>query len=277
MSIASNMIQPFFGLDTSAFKVTTNTLYSPSRMVVYELDASKATPLTLRIIPSPYTEWIIAYNDDDDDSLFCCIGLHTEYTEVNLKAYKHFFGIRFDERGAYFGKGADNSSYPALLKDTVSDYTPEKDSYEKMLVDSLRNCKSSKERLKAFTSYLANSKTYVPVAPFVNTLLDDIINSDGSCSILDFATKYGYSSRHITRIFYTAFGITPKDMAKLIRFQCVIKEFIKYPNLEIGKLISGYGFSDQSHFHREFKKFMNTTPKTFANSYREFLESKEKK
>lgn len=277
MSTTSNMIQPFFDLDTSSFKVTTSTLYSPSRMMIYELEASRPTSLTLRIIPSPYIEWIIGYNDDNDSATFYCIGLQTEYKEIKLKAYKHFFGVRFDEKGAYFGKGAASDSYPALLKDSVSDYSPEKDSFEKILIDNLKASQSSKERVKAFTNYLSKSKTFVALLPIVSDIVDDINASKGTLPILQLPDKYGYSSRHITRLFFISYGLTPKEYAKLIRFQCVIKEILKYPNLEIGKLIGGYGYSDQAHFHRDFKKMMHTTPRAFELLCREQIDKENKK
>ncbi|SDN15847.1 helix-turn-helix domain-containing protein [Lachnospira pectinoschiza] len=269
MSTTSNMIQPYFDLDTSAFKVTTTTLYTPSRMMIYELDAKRPSSLNLRVVPSPYIDWIIGYNDDNENATFYCIGLQSEYKEIKLKAYKHFFGVRFDEKGAYFGKGADAESYPVLLKDTVSDYAPEKDSFEKILIDNLKSSQSSKERVKAFTNYLSKSKTFVPISPIVNDIVDDINASKGTLPILSLADKYGYSSRHITRIFFLTYGLTPKEYAKLIRFQCVVKEMIKYPNLEIGKIINGYGYSDQAHFHRDFKKMMQNTPRAFELLCRE--------
>lgn len=276
MSNTSNMIQPFFELDTTAFKVTTSTLYQPSRMSVYELEASKPTPLTLRIVPSPYIEWIIGYNDDNDQALFYCIGLQSEYKEVKLKPFKHFFGVRFDEKGAYFGKGAGNDSYPVLLKDSISEYVPEKDSYEKILINNLKANNISKDHNKSFISYLSKSKTYVPIMPIVANIVDDIIASKGTFPILTLSEKYGYSSRHITRIFFITFGLTPKEYAKLIRFQCVVREFLKYPNLEVGKLIIGYGYSDQAHFHREFKKMTHITPRNFELLCRKKLENDEK-
>jgi len=276
MSATSNLIQPFFELDTSSFKLTSSTIYSPSRMLVYELEANRPTSLNLRLVPTPYTEWIIGYNDDNENSLFYCIGSQSEYQEIKLKAFKHFFGVRFDEKGAYFSKGAAEDSYPVLLKDSVSNYAPEADSFEKILIDNLKSAKTSKERIKAFTSYLSKSKTYVPILPTVNKIVDDIVSSKGTCPILKLSDTYGYSSRHITRIFYTTYGLTPKEFSKLIRFQCVVREIIKYPTLEIGKLINGYGYSDQAHFHREFKKMTQMTPRAFELLYRERLEKTNK-
>lgn len=77
----------------------------------------------------------------------------------------------------------------------------------------------------------------------------------------DLSSVYGMSLRSINRLFKNSFNLTPKEFLKILRLRRSI-EFIKNGHSQITSAHMA-GFSDQSHFIREFKKFSNKTPKKF--------------
>lgn len=71
----------------------------------------------------------------------------------------------------------------------------------------------------------------------------------------------------LERKFATMVGKTPKQFIKLIRFQSTIEDM----TLRKGSNLTDYayrnGYSDQSHFIRDFKAFSGFTPKEFMVRY----------
>ena len=78
----------------------------------------------------------------------------------------------------------------------------------------------------------------------------------------------GWSHRHFIRRFRESVGVTPKRYARLARFQRVlaaIERDARTPSIEIA-LDAGY--SDQAHFHREFRAFAGMTPDLYRRADR---------
>jgi AraC-like DNA-binding protein len=67
--------------------------------------------------------------------------------------------------------------------------------------------------------------------------------------------------KQFERIFLTTVGMNPKEYARIVRFQKALK-FIQEQGKNISQAQIAYqsGFSDQSHFIREFKEFSGYTP-----------------
>jgi len=257
-------IQPF-GMDT--INKDGLDLINYSNMVVYEIAPQKVTKkVTLTIIPSYSSEWIIGYNKSDDKSEFICIGATTEVKTVELKGYEFYFGARFDESGSYFNKGLGDKMYPSNMLNNVFTYIPESSSSELALIDSFKKTDSFKEKAKAFTAFLKNSKEFYPIPSNVAEINAAILESKGSISVYDLSEKFGYSERHINRLYKEAYGFGPKDFGKYVRFQGILKEIASNPDRENSQFILGTGYSDQAHFQREFKSFTGITPKQYAKS-----------
>jgi AraC-like DNA-binding protein len=78
-------------------------------------------------------------------------------------------------------------------------------------------------------------------------------------SLYDFI---GLSPRQIQRLFKKHYGLSPKMILSIIRFQHCLKELIKN-NDEKDDLVASY--YDQSHFISDFKKNIGLTPREFIN------------
>src|SRR5690606_13476289 len=79
-------------------------------------------------------------------------------------------------------------------------------------------------------------------------------------------TKSGYSGRHIEKIFMQHIGLSVKSLHNILRIRSVVNTFHSshYPSL--GQLAYHYGFYDQSHFIKTYKKIMNTVPSGFEET-----------
>jgi AraC-like DNA-binding protein len=70
----------------------------------------------------------------------------------------------------------------------------------------------------------------------------------------------GYSHRRFIALFQEAVGLTPKLYCRLQRFQRTLAHIAAFPHSASVDLALDTGYSDQSHFNREFSEFAGVTP-----------------
>ena len=82
-----------------------------------------------------------------------------------------------------------------------------------------------------------------------------ILQQKGALSVDMLARECFISSRQQERLFREYIGITPKKLCNLIRYQCLWNELLSNPVFCIQDAVCRYGYSDQSHLMREFKRY----------------------
>lgn len=63
------------------------------------------------------------------------------------------------------------------------------------------------------------------------------------------------SGRQLERLFHEYVGITPKRLCNLVRYQYLWNEFLRNPGFSVADAVYKYGYTDQSHLMREFKRY----------------------
>lgn len=105
------------------------------------------------------------------------------------------------------------------------------------------------------------------VHPLIRYGIEQIEEARGKLAVETVAAELGYTARHMERLFFQVFSYGPKRFCRYIRLLNVISGMIQYPNQNLASLLEGTGYSDQSHFQREFKLFTGMTPRQFAKRY----------
>ncbi|SHF36322.1 AraC-type DNA-binding protein [Seinonella peptonophila] len=83
----------------------------------------------------------------------------------------------------------------------------------------------------------------------------------GNISISDLAEKLSFSKRHMRRIFDQELGLSPKEMIGIIRFQFILQELYNGTSSSFTDIALKYGYYDQSHFIKNFKRYYGMLPK----------------
>lgn len=83
--------------------------------------------------------------------------------------------------------------------------------------------------------------------------LSNIDLSDKQCS------EFGVSARHLRRLTSQYLGLTPREFAKVLRFQ----KTLRVMNTKHSGNAWANFYYDQSHFNRDFKKLSGVTPNEF--------------
>nr|WP_157811518.1 helix-turn-helix transcriptional regulator [Lacinutrix sp. Bg11-31] len=98
-----------------------------------------------------------------------------------------------------------------------------------------------------------------------------IINKkDGQISINDLLEEIPVSQKTLETKFKEMVGLTPKKYARLYRFSRLMKMY-EQRQLKFKDLVEMYNFHDISHFSKEFKYFMNESPKSYFKNESELI------
>ena len=89
----------------------------------------------------------------------------------------------------------------------------------------------------------------------ISTAARKIICHRGAQNVSELSRECFVSSRHLERLFHEYIGITPKKLSSIVRFQFLWNEILQNPNFHVLDAVNRYGYTDQSHLLREFKRY----------------------
>jgi methylphosphotriester-DNA--protein-cysteine methyltransferase len=87
-----------------------------------------------------------------------------------------------------------------------------------------------------------------------------IENTLGKTDLADVAAKLSIAVKTMERDFHRGIGLSPKEFARIIRFNKVLNSLNSGPRMNIHDLVYQCGYYDQSHLINEFREFTGTTP-----------------
>jgi AraC-like DNA-binding protein len=76
----------------------------------------------------------------------------------------------------------------------------------------------------------------------------------------------GLSVRALERQFLAAYGATPHEYLRQLRVRMSCRGLV-YSRKTLAQLASDFGFADQSHFTKEFRRFLGETPSAYRSRY----------
>lgn len=129
--------------------------------------------------------------------------------------------------------------------------------------DELAELSSPEERLDVFECMLADR---LPVVRGLHPVVAHALQRFGAANAIhDVVRQSGYSHRRFIVLFSRAVGLTPKTYCRVLRFQHALRRAGTggLPTLIDVAMASGY--SDQSHFNREFREFTGVTPTEYRS------------
>ena len=73
----------------------------------------------------------------------------------------------------------------------------------------------------------------------------------------------GWSARYLQARMRAETGLTPKEAARVIRFDLARRCWATDPSAGVGDVAARHGYFDQSHFDREFRALAGCSPSTW--------------
>jgi AraC-like DNA-binding protein len=122
-------------------------------------------------------------------------------------------------------------------------------------------------RMKEIELFLVGKLKTAPTDEIAKSSVDVLLRLKGQLSVDDLAIQLRTNRRKLERRFSSIIGLSPKQLAKIIRLQCALKMLEQNKNYTLTELALENGYFDQAHFIKDFKEFTGLSPKQFyANS-----------
>ena len=102
----------------------------------------------------------------------------------------------------------------------------------------------------------------------INKTIEDVCrkiqSKKGAFKLSDIYKDYNYSPKWIQVVFKRITGLTPKKYAEIIQFRLSVDQIASNKsNKNLTEISYKSGFSDQSHFIKNFRHHSKTTPSKF--------------
>ena len=144
------------------------------------------------------------------------------------------------------------------------------------LIGKLQESKTDKEALQLVDSHLLTyfSRLKIPFSVKDMTPVSEYITKhNGMVKIKQLGEKFRVSCRWLEKQFDEQIGLSPKEFARITRFQALLAQANVLPTLSIGALIETFGYTDYSHLRKDFNAYTGQTPKQFFKDKQPSLNS----
>lgn len=100
----------------------------------------------------------------------------------------------------------------------------------------------------------------VPAQPDLQYAWERIVRSDGAVRVTELAAETGWSRRHLTSRFTSEYGMAPKELARIVRFQRSRELMADAVTRPFADVATRAGYADQAHMTREWAALAGCTP-----------------
>lgn len=174
--------------------------------------------------------------------------------------YVKAVGGRTRSVGAVLRPGASRALFGVPAGEIAGRHTPLSELWRDGGLDTVGRVGEASSPLDEFEAILLeNLQRSVCLSPLVGMAVRQL--EDG-VSVHDVVQGSGYSHRRFIALFRDAVGLAPKRYARVRRFQRALSG--RDAALSLTDLALASGFSDQSHFNREFLQFAGMSPGQYA-------------
>lgn len=148
-------------------------------------------------------------------------------------------------------RGTRNGSYPA------EQFFPR---LHRALAPRLLEVTAMPDRIALAQGLLADTLRAHTGDALVRQAVGTLLLAHGRLKTADLAQELFLSQRQLERIVDEQTGTGPKALGDMLRYQCLWQEVLRSPRFDWRVAVDKYGFTDQAHLLRTFKKFHSMTP-----------------
>jgi AraC-like DNA-binding protein len=133
------------------------------------------------------------------------------------------------------------------------------------LVERIDEADSWEARFAAIDRVLARAaagRAEAPsgIRPETAEALRRLITAAGDVDITSVANDVGWSRRHLSERFGAEYGVTPKEMARVLRFERSKRMFVRGERTTLAEIAAECGYADQAHMAREWRALAGAAP-----------------
>jgi AraC-like DNA-binding protein len=133
-----------------------------------------------------------------------------------------------------------------------------------ILIEKLFDVQDLSRKIEILNANLSSWFTYKSNEK-VDYVIQKIIQSQGNISINWICRSLDLSRQHLARLFQEYVGIRPKQFARVIRFQALLKNVRQTQKVNWANEAAMLGYYDQAHLITDFRQFSGTSPEKFTS------------
>lgn len=219
-----------------------------------------------RVLPDGCVEWIFhlgapfqratSSGDWETQPRSFVVGELTRFLLLRPVGRIEIMGVRFKPGGAY-------RFLPFPLDSLTDNSIPSADVWGPQgtwLEESVLEASSDAQRQQLVEEFLLRRSERTTSRPRFEAAIGEIIRTRGQVRVHDLAGQVGLSSRQLEREFRSRVGLSPKSLARIMRFQNLLRLVGEGALREWAYLALEGGYADQPHMVREFREFAGHSP-----------------
>ncbi|WP_460136836.1 AraC family transcriptional regulator [Pseudomonas sp. S1_E04] len=252
--------QPWFVLNSSRYSVMPSG--HPAISHFYAFDVALST--NMMAVPDGCVDIVFDCDATRPSARICGTPLSAQ--AVELQQHHHYFGVRFSP-----------GIVPGFINVLAEDLTEreldllEVSGFAQRIFESIVQAPLLGDQMRLFNDYLA-PRLMGKTSRLTAMVIQQTLRHRGDIRIQQLEDLSGYTSRTLHRQFSQDTGMSPKTFCRIIRCQAALDTLNTQRDVSFSQLALDLGFSDQSHFLRDFKKLVSTTPcdyqrKMMQNAY----------
>lgn len=166
----------------------------------------------------------------------------------------HLFGVSFAVERC-------PTLFPFSLHEITGVFLGARDVFDDadLLAERLHAVPAFERRIEVLFAWL--KLRYEPATPhhrLVGQACDRLAEATTSADLQELARSFGFSSRHLRRLFLTHVGVTPGHYLRLNRFVRALD--LMTANRSLTEVAHAASYFDQAHFCRDFRELSGLTP-----------------
>jgi AraC-like DNA-binding protein len=135
------------------------------------------------------------------------------------------------------------------------------------LVDCLATARTWADRFAALDRFLsAQLREPGAIRPEVGFAWQRLLDSRGAARVGTLAVETGWSRRHLTEQFRIEFGLPPKALAKVLRFERAKAMLVRPVRPALARVAAECGYADQAHLARDWRELAGSSPSVWLEA-----------
>jgi len=137
------------------------------------------------------------------------------------------------------------------------------------LAEQLADCTDAEPRLTLLERHLRWAAERATPHCRLRAAVELVLRSQNPLVASRTADQVGLSYRQLSRLFRERVGFGPKVLARIARFQRLLRTLEACPNASWSALAVESGYYDQPHLTREFRAFAAISPQVYRRELRQ--------
>ncbi|MES1218141.1 MAG: helix-turn-helix domain-containing protein [Bacteroidota bacterium] len=132
------------------------------------------------------------------------------------------------------------------------------------LEQNILHAETSADKITIVENFLTSRLTNIEtIDRILKSTVETIVSVNGQISVGELSQQMNINRRQLERKFSSTTGLSPRQLAKIVRLQAAFKMLLNNQFTSLTSLAYEGDYYDQAHFIKDFKEFTGLTPKKF--------------